>query len=63
MEALVTMALNISKKIRSRLLIICARLLRVPVAIHQSFFIAYPAGSSKYLDIAPPAANIPSETG
>ena len=56
------MALNRSKRIRSRLLILFARLLRVPVAIHQSFFIASPSTLLEYSDTERRAARTLSET-
>ena len=57
------MALSKSKKIRSRLLILFARLLRVPVAIHQSFFSAYPSNLTDEPAILLRADHTPSEIG
>jgi hypothetical protein len=57
------MALSRSKKIRSRLLILFARLLRIPVAIHQSFFSVYPSNLTDDSAISLRADHTPSETG
>jgi hypothetical protein len=61
-EALVIMALSISKKIRARLLITVARLLRIPVAIHQSFFNVSASNYPRCSDISRRAERIPFET-
>jgi hypothetical protein len=53
------MALSTSKKIRCRLLITFARLLRIPVAIHQSFFIASASDYREYSDIERPVEHTP----